>query len=107
MISKEEMYDFASQIAGITDADLQQYKCGGKTKKKACGGVKLEEGGKNKKQSPSVNDDANDNSLRETLNSRKTDTTNVQTGSPRLKWVGDSDKIKANGKTYSQYKKRK
>ena len=33
MISKEEMYDFASQIAGITDADLQQYKCGGKTKK--------------------------------------------------------------------------
>lgn len=38
MISNEEMYDFASQIAGITDADLQQYKCGGKTKKKEEGG---------------------------------------------------------------------
>ena len=38
MISNEEMYEFASQIAGITDSDLQQYKCGGKTKKKACGG---------------------------------------------------------------------
>lgn len=49
MISKEEMYDFASQIAGITDADLQQYKCGGKTKmKKDCGGskIKLQEGKK-------------------------------------------------------------
>lgn len=38
MISKEEMYEFASQIAGITDADLEAYKCGGKTKKKAEGG---------------------------------------------------------------------
>lgn len=38
MISKEEMYEFASQIAGITDADLEAYKCGGKTKKKAGGG---------------------------------------------------------------------
>ena len=38
MISKEEMYEFASQIAGITDADLEAYKCGGKTKKKAIGG---------------------------------------------------------------------
>ena len=48
MISKEEMYDFASQIAGITDADLQQYKCGGKTKKmkKDCGGAKLQAGNK-------------------------------------------------------------
>lgn len=33
MISKEEMYEFASQIAGITDADLEAYKCGGKAKK--------------------------------------------------------------------------
>lgn len=49
MISNEEMYEFASQIAGITDSDLQQYKCGGKTKmKKNCGGskMKLEEGKK-------------------------------------------------------------
>ena len=38
MISKEEMYEFASQIAGITDADLEVYRCGGKTKKKAEGG---------------------------------------------------------------------
>lgn len=38
MISKEEMYEFASQIAGITDADLEAYKCGGKAKKKAEGG---------------------------------------------------------------------
>ena len=38
MISKEEMYEFASQIAGITDADLEAYRCGGKTKKKAEGG---------------------------------------------------------------------
>jgi hypothetical protein len=34
MISKEEMYDFASQIAGITESDLEAYKCGGKTRKK-------------------------------------------------------------------------
>lgn len=34
MISKEEMYEFASQIAGITDADLEAYRCGGKTKTK-------------------------------------------------------------------------
>ena len=33
MISKEEMYDFASQIAGITESDLEAYKCGGKTRK--------------------------------------------------------------------------
>lgn len=33
MISNEEMYEFASQIAGISDSDLQQYKCGGKAKK--------------------------------------------------------------------------
>lgn len=38
MISKEEMYEFASQIAGITDADLEAYRCGGKTKKKESGG---------------------------------------------------------------------
>ena len=38
MISKEEMYEFASQIAGITDADLEAYRCGGKTKKKEAGG---------------------------------------------------------------------
>jgi len=34
MISKEEMYEFASQIAGITESDLEAYKCGGKTRKK-------------------------------------------------------------------------
>lgn len=47
MISNEEMYEFASQIAGITDNDLQQYKCGGKAKKmkKDCKGAKMEEGG--------------------------------------------------------------
>lgn len=33
MISKEEMYDFASQIAGITESDLEVYKCGGKAHK--------------------------------------------------------------------------
>ena len=33
MISNEEMYEFTSQIAGISDSDLQQYKCGGKAKK--------------------------------------------------------------------------
>lgn len=33
MISNEEMYEFASQIAGITDEDLKQYKCGGRMKK--------------------------------------------------------------------------
>lgn len=38
MISKEEMYEFASQIAGITDSDLEAYRCGGKTKKKKDGG---------------------------------------------------------------------
>ena len=39
MISKEEMYEFASQIAGITDSDLEAYRCGGKTKmKKKSGG---------------------------------------------------------------------
>ena len=38
MISKEEMYDFASQIAGITESDLEAYKCGGKTRKKQFGG---------------------------------------------------------------------
>ena len=43
MISNEEMYEFASQIAGITDNDLQQYKCGGKTKKSV---KKMEEGKK-------------------------------------------------------------
>lgn len=47
MISNEEMYEFASQIAGITDSDLQQYKCGGKAKmKKDCGGAKLQQGNK-------------------------------------------------------------
>lgn len=40
MISNEEMYEFASQIAGIKDTDLQIYKTGGKTKKD-CGGAKL------------------------------------------------------------------
>lgn len=54
MISKEEMYDFASQIAGISDSDLQQYKCGGKTKKEACGG-------KTKKMEKGDKADANDN----------------------------------------------
>lgn len=39
MISKEEMYEFASQIAGITDSDLEAYRCGGKAKmKKKSGG---------------------------------------------------------------------
>lgn len=45
MISNEEMYEFASQIAGITDADLQQYKCGGKTKKDQRG-AKMQAGNK-------------------------------------------------------------
>lgn len=40
MISNEEMYEFASQIAGITDEDLKQYKCGGRMKKD-CGGAKI------------------------------------------------------------------
>ena len=65
MISKEEMYDFASQIAGISDSDLQQYKCGGKTKKKACGGnmkpKKEACGGKTKKMEKGDKTDANDN----------------------------------------------
>ena len=34
MISKEEMYEFASQIAGITDSDLEAYRGGGKTTKR-------------------------------------------------------------------------
>lgn len=38
MISKQEMYEFASQIAGITESDLEVYKCGGKTRKKQFGG---------------------------------------------------------------------
>ena len=49
MISNEEMYEFASQIAGISDSDLQQYKCGGKTKK-------MQKGKK-------VDEDANDNAM--------------------------------------------
>ena len=58
MISKEEMYDFASQIAGITDSDLQQYKCGGKTKmKKNCSGakMKLQEGDKVEVKKTTIN----------------------------------------------------
>lgn len=41
MITKEEMYEFASNIAGITDADLAMYKCGGKTKKMQNGGKEV------------------------------------------------------------------
>ena len=36
-----EYYDFFKDFAGVTEKDLQQYKCGGKTKKKACGGIKM------------------------------------------------------------------
>lgn len=49
MITNEEMYNFASQIAGIKDSDLEIYKCGGKAKKTK----KMEKGGKG-------NDDGND-----------------------------------------------
>ena len=42
MITNEEMYNFASQIAGIKDSDLEIYKCGGKAKKTK----KMEKGGK-------------------------------------------------------------
>lgn len=45
MISNEEMYEFASQIAGITDDDLKQYKCGGRMKKD-CKGAKMQAGNK-------------------------------------------------------------
>ena len=54
MITNEEMYNFASQIAGIKDSDLEIYKCGGKAKKTK----KMEKGGKG-------NDDGED---REWLN---------------------------------------
>lgn len=42
-----EYYDFFKDFAGVTEKDLQQYKCGGKAKKKACGGIKMKkmEGG--------------------------------------------------------------
>lgn len=36
-----EYYDFFKDFAGVTEKDLQQYKCGGKAKKKACGGIKM------------------------------------------------------------------
>lgn len=52
MITNEEMYNFASQIAGIKDSDLEIYKCGGKAKKK------MEDGGKSPKKK--LADDANE-----------------------------------------------
>ena len=51
-------YEFFKQFAGVTESDLQMYKCGGKSKKvqKDCGGgcaakiKKHEEGGVQKKK---------------------------------------------------------
>jgi hypothetical protein len=56
-------YEFFKQFAGVTESDLQMYKCGGKSKKvqKDCGGGcaakirKHEEGGiQNKKYSYNI-----------------------------------------------------
>ena len=60
MITNEEMYNFASQIAGIKDSDLEIYKCGGKAKKTK----KMEKGGKGN-DNGNGNDDGED---REWLN---------------------------------------
>ena len=74
MISKEEMYDFASQIAGITDADLEAYKCGGKTKKKQSGGkVNNKQGNSKKVQQVGK--------TKVTYNSKKAETTETKTWS--------------------------
>lgn len=110
MISNEEMYEFASQIAGITDSDLQQYKCGGKTKmKKDCGGakMKLQEGKKVKKnyQDPDDNDEGitpSDLNNTSTPEWRKT----VETKNDTVKSEKRKPVAVANGKTYYKYQKK-
>lgn len=51
-----EYYDFFKDFAGVTEKDLQQYKCGGKAKK-ACGGMKARKFEKGQKVKPDTDNE--------------------------------------------------
>ena len=52
-----EYYDFFKDFAGVTEKDLQQYKCGGKAKK-ACGGMKARKFEKGQKVKPDTDNES-------------------------------------------------